>query len=79
MYVILVAKLYNEVGVLYSQCGEFQRAATCLELSLPKHRGEQNDKRLEAMIRQNLGAVYNCLNDYKRALPLHQEALMLQS
>ena len=50
----------------------------CFELALPSSRGPKPDQKQEAVITQNLGAVYNSLGDYQRALQFHQKAAAIQ-
>ena len=73
----LIGSVYNELGLTYSQCHEFPRAATCFETALPLIRGPSGDRKQEAIILQNLGAVYNSLGDYQRALGFHESAAEL--
>lgn len=77
MHSIIAGRLYNELGLTYTQCHEFAKAATCFELALPSSRGPSADRKQEAVIVQNLGAVYNSLGDYQRALQFHQKAAAL--
>ena len=72
-----VGRLYNELGLTYTQCHEFAKAAMCFELALPSSRGPKAERKQEAVITQNLGAVYNSLGDYQRALQFHQKAAAL--
>ncbi len=74
---MLAGELYNELGLTYTQCHEFAKAATCFELALPLSRGVARDKKQEAVILQNLGAVYNSLGDYQRAIGFHESAAAL--
>ena len=66
--IVFPGKLYNELGLMY------YKSATCFEMALPLNRPPQGDKCWEAIIIQNLGAVYNSLADYPRAVPFHEQA-----
>lgn len=72
-----LARLYSELGLIYMQCREFAKAATCFELALPLIDGPKTDQRLQAVILQNLGAIYNSLADYQRSLGFHEAAASL--
>lgn len=67
-------KLYNAVGLSFSQLKLFHEAAECYELALPLVRS--NPRRL-AVVMQNLGAVHNSLAQYRKALEYHREAAAL--
>ena len=45
-------RVYNELGLTYTQCHDFAKAATCFELALPLSRGATRDKKQEAVILQ---------------------------
>ena len=58
-------KLYNELGLLYTQCGQYRDAEACFNLALAP---VEKDKRTEAVVNQNLGAIYNCLGRFEEAI-----------
>lgn len=70
----ILGKLYNAVGLSFSQLKLFSEAAECYELALPLVRS--TPRRL-AVVMQNLGAVLNSLAQYRRALEYHREAAAL--
>ncbi len=74
---VVAGRLYNELGLTYTQCHEFAKAAMCFELALPSSRGPEAERKQEAVILQNLGAVYNSLGDYQRAVQFHRKAAAL--
>ena len=49
----------------------------CFEEALPLTSGSGEGKWRRAVIMQNLGAVYNSLGDYQRALSIHETAASL--
>lgn len=67
-------KLYNAVGLSFSQLKLFPEAAECYELALPLVRS--TPRRL-AVVMQNLGAVHNSLAEYRKAMEYHREAAAL--
>ncbi|KAG7335957.1 hypothetical protein KOW79_000650 [Hemibagrus wyckioides] len=69
-----LGKLYNSVGLSFSQLKLFPEASECYELALPLVRS--TPRRL-AVVMQNLGAVHNSLAQYRKALEYHREAAAL--
>ncbi|XP_053349875.1 tetratricopeptide repeat protein 24 [Clarias gariepinus] len=67
-------KLYNAVGLSFSQLKLFSEAAECYELALPL---VHSSPRRLAVVIQNLGAVHNSLAQYRKALDYHREAAAL--
>ncbi|KAF5907773.1 tetratricopeptide repeat protein 24 isoform X1, partial [Clarias magur] len=67
-------KLYNAVGLSFSQLKLFPEAAECYELALPL---VHSSPRRLAVVIQNLGAVHNSLAQYRKALDYHREAAAL--
>ena len=75
MYLLFAGKLYNEIGLLYAKCFQYAKAKTCFELALPLVRSK--DKGSEAVILQNIGAIYNGVEEYQTALDFHEKAATL--
>lgn len=65
----LSGKVYNDLGLSFSQLKLFQEAAWCYERALPLV--STRPKRL-AVVLQNLGAVHNTLSQYRQALDYHR-------
>ncbi|KAG9345330.1 hypothetical protein JZ751_009876, partial [Albula glossodonta] len=67
-------KLYNDLGLSFSQLQLFHEAAECFERAQPL--AQAKPRRL-AVVLQNLGAVHNTLGQYQQALEYHREAATL--
>ncbi|NXE14719.1 TTC24 protein, partial [Lophotis ruficrista] len=72
----LRGKLYNDIGLGYSQLHVFSLAAECFERALGL-RGGEPDRRGEAALMQNLGAAHNALCSFGTALGWHRRAAAL--
>ncbi|NWZ68614.1 TTC24 protein, partial [Acrocephalus arundinaceus] len=71
-------KLYNDIGLGYSQLHIFSLAAESFERALGLCGGEpERDRRQEAALLQNLGAAHNALRSFGTALGWHRRAAAL--
>ncbi|NXU18666.1 TTC24 protein, partial [Pardalotus punctatus] len=74
----LRGKLYNDIGLGYSQLHIFSLAAESFEQALGLCGGElERDQSREAALLQNLGAAHNALHSFRTALGWHQRAVAL--
>ncbi|NXN55327.1 TTC24 protein, partial [Rynchops niger] len=74
----LRGKLYNAIGLGYSQLRSFSLAAESFQRALALCGGER-DRRGEAAALQNLGAAHNALRSFGTALGWHRRAAALHS
>ncbi|NWV14325.1 TTC24 protein, partial [Ptilonorhynchus violaceus] len=72
----LRGKLYNDIGLGYSQLHIFSLAAESFERALGLC-GVEQDRRREAALLQNLGAAHNALCSFGTALGWHRRAAAL--
>ncbi|XP_078620839.1 uncharacterized protein LOC144887464 isoform X1 [Branchiostoma floridae x Branchiostoma japonicum] len=75
----VLGKLYNDLGMTYTSAKAFGKAVECFELALPLTRGPSGDQKREAVLLQNLGAVYNSCGEYQRAISFHEAAAKLHN
>ncbi|XP_027554949.1 tetratricopeptide repeat protein 24 isoform X2 [Neopelma chrysocephalum] len=74
----LRGKLYNDIGLGYSQLHIFSLAAESFERALGLCGGElERDRHQEAALLQNLGAAHNALDSFGTALGWHRRAAAL--
>ncbi|XP_074020509.1 tetratricopeptide repeat protein 24 [Numenius arquata] len=72
----LRGKLYNDIGLGYSQLRIFSLATESFQRALALC-GEERDRRGEAAVLQNLGAAHNALRSFGTALGWHRRAAAL--
>ncbi|NXX55115.1 TTC24 protein, partial [Scopus umbretta] len=73
----LRGKLYDDIGLGYSQLRIFSLAAESFEQALALCNGGEPDRRREAALLQNLGAAHNALRSFGTALGWHRRAAAL--
>uniref|UniRef100_A0A8C5TZZ4 Tetratricopeptide repeat protein 24 n=1 Tax=Malurus cyaneus samueli TaxID=2593467 RepID=A0A8C5TZZ4_9PASS len=74
----LRGKIYNDIGLGYSQLHIFSLAVESFEQALGLCGGEQErDRHQEAALLQNLGAAHNALRSFSTALGWHRRAAAL--
>ncbi|NXL68177.1 TTC24 protein, partial [Chordeiles acutipennis] len=74
----LRGKIYNDIGIGYSQLRIFSLAAESFERALALC-GAEPDRRGEAALLQNLGAAHNALHSFGTAVGWHRRAAALHS
>ncbi|XP_077989063.1 uncharacterized protein LOC144443458 isoform X1 [Glandiceps talaboti] len=75
-----LGKVYHELGLGYVQLATFSKAVQCFELALPLFRDpHHSNRKREAVSLMNLGAVYNSLADFQRAIRFHEDAAALHN
>ena len=67
-------KIFNDLGLVYTQLQNYDLACSCFENALPLVRAPSENKQLEAVILQNLGASYNFQGEYQRSIKFHEDA-----
>ena len=71
---IFVGTIYNDLGLIFTQRQKYDKAVSCFESALPMVEGADGDKKQMAVIFQNLGATFNFLGNYQKAVEYHEKA-----
>ncbi|XP_062578947.1 tetratricopeptide repeat protein 24-like isoform X4 [Saccostrea cucullata] len=66
--------IYNDLGLIFTQRQKYDQAVSCFELALPMVEGPEGDEKQMAVLLQNLGATYNFLGNYQKAVEYHEKA-----
>lgn len=66
--------ILNDLGLIFTQRQKYDRAVSCFESALPMVEGPSGDGKQLAVIFQNLGATFNFLGNYQRAVEYHEKA-----
>jgi tetratricopeptide (TPR) repeat protein len=72
-FFIISGSIFNDLGLLFTQLQKYDKAKKCFEEALPLAQSS-GEKKKEAVIRQNLGAAYNFIGEYQRAISFHKSA-----
>lgn len=73
LFSFFLGNIFNDLGLLYTQLQKYDKAVSCFQEALPLAQSSDDRKR-EAVIRQNLGAAYNFIGEYQRAISFHKSA-----
>ena len=70
--------MYSDIGLVQSSSGHYDVASQYLDKSLRLLQSVgQRDRKLQASVYQNLGAVHNQLEQYVKAIVYHEKAIEL--
>ncbi|XP_078338565.1 uncharacterized protein LOC111134473 isoform X3 [Crassostrea virginica] len=69
-----IGTIYNDLGLIFTQRQKYDKAVSCFESALPMVEGADGDKKQMAVIFQNLGATFNFLGNYQKAVEYHEKA-----
>lgn len=69
-----IGTILNDLGLIFTQRQKYDRAVSCFESALPMVEGPSGDGKQLAVIFQNLGATFNFLGNYQRAVEYHEKA-----
>ena len=75
---MILAKVYSDIGLVYTSAGHFPNAAEYLNKSLGLIQSTTDgDQKLQASVCQNLGAIHNQLGSFVKATIYHEKAIEL--
>lgn len=67
-------RLLNDVGLFYAECNQHEKALLCFEQAQKIFQRNSKDRKLEAIILQNIGATYNRLAKYELSVDCNRRA-----
>ncbi|KAL4227556.1 tetratricopeptide repeat [Mactra antiquata] len=72
------AKILNDIGLAFILIHKYDKARVCFEKAEERLLCSHiHQARLEAVIKQNLGAVYNFIGEYQRAVKFHEDSILI--
>ena len=66
--------MLNDTGLFYANCKNHEKALSCFEQAQKIFQRNSKDRKLVAVILQNMGAMYNCLAEYERSIDCSRQA-----
>lgn len=70
-------RLYNELGLLYAKHKKYDKAINCFRQALAVVHMGATDKKFEAVVLQNFGAIHSCQSEFKQSIEFNQRAAAL--
>lgn len=68
----------NDLGLLMTQLQKYDKATEYFEKALEfLNNAQRENKRIKAVLNQNLGAAYNFVGDFQRAIKHHEDGRKL--
>ncbi|XP_060560965.1 tetratricopeptide repeat protein 24-like [Ruditapes philippinarum] len=75
-YSMFAGKVLNDLGIVLTQLHEYETALTCFKKAVEHIRNShESDFCIEATVLQNIGALYNFKDEYRRSIEFHKEAV----
>ncbi|KAL4217055.1 tetratricopeptide repeat [Mactra antiquata] len=72
------AKILNDIGLAFTLIHKYDKARVCFEKAEERLLCSHiHQAQLEAVIKQNLGAVYNFIGEYQRAVKFHEDSILI--
>jgi tetratricopeptide (TPR) repeat protein len=70
----VVGRLFNELGLFYAGIKKYDKAISCFQHAQSAMRNSALDRKFEAVVLQNLGAIYSCLSDFNQSIEFNKKA-----